>query len=342
MIKMHRLLPFLLMGLVAIGCSRTVYVPLQRPAAVFVSPHIQRVALLDRSEINVRNVNRIESVITGEFPGLDREGAQMALDGLARSLQDNQRYQIARVDEQWKSPVAIPGQWPPLLEWSEVELLCNKYNANALLVLESYDSDFIVTNGSRVVRRKDKDGKEVATNEFYAKGIATVSLGFRFYDPANRTVIDEHMYVHSRTWENSGNLLQMALTNLIDHSQAVREVSHQAGMMYSSRISPHWYRVSRSFLTRGRGDANFNIGVRRATVNDWTGAMEAWYMSANSSKRKTAGRSYFNLALMYEIQGDLQTAFHYAQRSYTDYRIKQGRSYSNILRKRIRDAVHLE
>jgi hypothetical protein len=342
LIIMNRLIPLLLIGLLSLACSRTVYVPVQRPAAVYVAPHIQSIALIDRSEINRRNVSRVESVITGEIPGLDKEGAQMAIDGLARSLQDNQRYQVVRTNEQLKSPVTIPGQWPPLLEWSAVEHLCSKYNTNALLVLESYDSNFIVTNGSRVVKKKDKDGKEISSNEFYAEGVATVNLGFRFYDPATKSVIDEHMYGHSRKWETSGNLLQMALTNLIDHRMAVKDVSTQTGLMYSTRISPHWYRASRSFFKKGKGDANFAIGVRRATVNDWTGAMEAWQKSANSYKRKTAGRSYYNLALMYEIQGDLETALNHSQRAYTDYRIKQGRSYSNILRRRIRDAALLD
>ena len=120
------------------------------------------------------------------------------------------------------------------------------------------------------------------------------------------------------------------------------QVSAQSGRLYANRISPNWYRANRSFFTKGKRDANFDIGVRRATVNDWSGAMEAWQRSANSSRRKTAGRSYYNLALMYEIQGDLETALIYAQRSFTDYRIKQGRAYSNILRRRIRDAALLD
>jgi len=45
---------------------------------------------------------------------------------------------------------------------------------------------------------------------------------------------------------------------------------------------------------------------------------------------------------MYEIQGDLETSLSQAQRAFTDYRIKQGRSYSNILRRRIQDAALLD
>ncbi len=338
---MYRLLLLLVVGVLSMACTRTVYVPVLRPARVHVNQQIQSVALVNRAESQQRNVSIIESVITGELPGLDKEGAQMAMDGLARNLQDNHRFHVVRASEELKSPV-LPGQWPKILEWSQVEHLCEKYNTDALLVLESFDSNFIVTNGSRVVKKKDKDGKEVSTNQFYAEGVASVTLGFRFYDPVSKSIIDEHMYGHSRKWETTGNILQLALGGLIDHRKAVKEVSLQSGRMYANRISPNWYRASRSFFTKGKRDAQFKIGVRRATVNDWDGAMQAWQRSANSSKRKTAGRSYYNLALMYEIQGELETALSYAQRAYTDYRIKQGRSYANVLRRRIRDASLLD
>ena len=338
---MNRFLPIILLALVSLACSRTVYVPVQRPAQVFVGPHVQRVLLLDRSETERRNLGTIESIITGEIPGLDKEGAQRAMDGLLRNLQDNQRYQVVRADENIKSPSA-PGFWPPILSWEEVENLCRKYGTDALLVLETFDSNFIVTNGSREVEQKDREGNVRKSREFYAEGVATVNLGFRLYDPARKVIIDEHLYGHNRKWEAKGTVLQLAIGGLIDQRQAVLEVSHAAGRLYANRISPNWYRANRDFFTKGKGDANFNIGVRRATVNDWSGAMEAWKRSANSSKRKTAGRSYYNLALMYEIQGDLDTALSHAQRAYTDYGVKKARSYSNILRRRIRDAALLD
>lgn len=339
---MKRLLPLFCIAIIALSCTRTVYLPIQRPAAVFVPPHIESIALINRSETPVNNVNTIERVVTGELLGLDKEAAQVALDGLARSIQDNQRFAVVRTNDVIDNPVALPGQWPPLIEWEKVEYLCRKYNTDALLILESFDSDFIVTNGARVVQRKDSQGAERAVNEFFAQGVASVNLGFRFYDPTTQTIIDEHMYGHSRRWETSGNLLQMALTNLIDHRQAVRDVSLQSGRMYSTRISPSWFTANRSFFTRGRGDANFEIGVRRATVNDWTGAKERWEISANSHNRKTAGRSYYNLALMHEILGDLETALNYARRAYTDYGIRQARDYANILRRRVNDAAVFE
>jgi hypothetical protein len=339
---MKKFLPIFIFSLFVLSCTRTVYVPVQRPAQVYVDQSVQRLALIDRSETERNAVNITEGIITGTLPGLDEEASQAAMNGLASSLQEYQRFQVVRTSEQLKSPVTLPGQWPSILDWNHVEQLCRKYDVDGLLILEAFDSNFIVTDGSREVEKKEEGGRARKVREYYAEGVATVTLGFRFYHPASRTVIDEHRYSRNRKWEAKGNLLQLAMTNLIDHREAVMQVSAQSGSLYATRISPHWYRANRSFFTKGKKDANFDIGVRRATVNDWTGAMEAWQRSALSSKRKTAGRSYYNLALMYEIQGDLETALTHAQKAYTDYGIKQARSYSNILRRRIQDAEWLD
>lgn len=288
---MKKFLPILIFSLFVLSCTRTVYVPVKRPAQVYVDQSVQRLALIDRSETERNAVNITEGIITGTLPGLDEEAAQAAMNGLASSLQEYQRFQVVRTSEQLKSPVTLPGQWPSILDWRQVEQLCNKYNVEGLLILEAFDSNFIVTDGSREVEKKEEGGRVRKVREYYAEGVATVTLGFRFYHPGSRTVIDEHRYSRNRKWEAKGNLLQLAMTNLIDHREAVMQVSAESGSLYATRISPHWYRANRSFFTKGKKDANFDIGVRRATVNDWTGGYGSMATIIRFFQKKN-GRSF--------------------------------------------------
>ena len=315
------------------ACTRTVYVPVMRPAPVDVGPHIQTIAVIDRTTPENVQAGIIESVVTGSLPGTDREGAQRSVEGLVRTLENSPRYNIVRTTERLTTPV-IGGSWPPPLEWGDVVDLSVKYRSDAILVLESFDSDFVVTDGARVVSRK-VEGREVPRREFYAEGVATVRLGYRLYDPQFRSIADEYMFSHVARWEASGSALQMIAGSLIDHRQAVNDAGFQSGIIYAERISPQWIRLNRDFFTKGRG-ADFKTGVRRATVNDWRGATEMWHRSVNSRSRKTAGRSAYNLALMYEIEGDLNGARDWAQRSYTDFRIRKARKYVSALERRIR------
>jgi hypothetical protein len=325
---------FLFLFIIFGACTRTVYVPVLRPAVVDVGQHIKSIAIVDRTTPEKPAARAIESVLTGSLPGLDREAAQRSIDGLYRTLQNSSRYNIIRTADRLTSP-ALRGNWPPPLSWSEVESLSAKYQSDAILVLESFDSDFIVTNGTRSVK-STKDGEEVARREFYAEGLARVKLGFRLYDLQNMAIADEFMFNHNARWEASGNALQIVMGRLIDHRQAVNDAGFQSGAIYAERISQSWIRVNRDFFTKGRFNPDFKIGARRATVNDWSGAMEAWHRSVQSRNRKTAGRSAYNLALMYEIEGDLYTAREWAQRAFTDYRLKKARKYVSALERRIR------
>ena len=321
--------------LIFASCTRTVYVPVLQPAPVDIGRHIREIAVVDRTTPEKPDEGRAVSIITGSAAGLNREAAQRAIDGLVGTIEASPGYRATRTAERLTTP-SLPGNWPPPLSWEKIDSLASKYKSDAILALESFDSDFIVTDGSTSVRPREEGG-EIFRRRFNAGGVAGIKLGFRLYDLQNRAIADEFMFNHNARWEASGNAVQMVVGGLIDHRQAVIDASLQSGIIYGERISPSWFRVNREFFTKGRGNRDFKVGVRRATVNDWEGAREAWHESVNSRRRKTAGRSAYNLALMYEIAGELDIAREWAQYSYTDYGIKKARQYVSRLERRIRD-----
>ncbi len=58
--------------------------------------------------------------------------------------------------------------------------------------------------------------------------------------------------------------------------------------------------------------------------------------------RKAAGRANYNMAIIIEINGDIETAVDRAEKAYADYRIKPGRSYARFLKNRIYNRKLLE
>ncbi len=330
---MKRIIPILIVLTVfTLSCTRTVYVPIERQAQVYTGPHIERVAIVNRSTPEESMLSDVTDVLTGNVFGINEEAAKKAIDVLYQNLNNNYRFEPIRVTDEYKTP-ELWGNWPPVMEWDKIEKICNKYDADAVIVLESFDSNFIVTDGTRNVRKNDESGRRL--REFYVRGVATVKLGFRLYDPYRKDIADEYMFNHVKSWEKSGNAFQIVLGGLIDHRMAVVETGAASGSIYAERIIPHWIRANRQFFTKGRFNNDFKIGVRRATVNDWEGAMKAWHKSVKSPRRKTAGRSAYNLALMYEIKGDFQTARKWATKAYVDYGINKGRGYARTLQRRM-------
>ncbi len=318
------------------SCMRSVYVPVLQPAPVHLGSHIRTIAVVDRATPENDTVTVVD-VLTGSISNINREASQRAVDGLVRSLANSPGFNVIRTAERLTTP-APRGNWPPPLGWAEVEALAARYDSDAILVLESFDSDFIVTDGAtKLPPRSEGGGGEILRRRFYVEGMAGVKLGFRIYDLQQKSIADEYMFNHNSRVEVEGNALQMVVGGLIDHRQAVNDASFRSGRVYADRISPQWLRLNRDFFTKGRRNRDFKVGVRRATVNDWEGAREAWHESAKARRRKTAGRSAYNLALMYEIAGELELAREWAQHSYTDYGIKKARQYVYKLDRRIRN-----
>ena len=52
------------------------------------------------------------------------------------------------------------------------------------------------------------------------------------------------------------------------------------------------------------------------------------------TKMKIAGRACYNMGIINEINGDVDTALQWAQKAYEDYNIKLAREYSRILENR--------
>jgi hypothetical protein len=77
--------------------------------------------------------------------------------------------------------------------------------------------------------------------------------------------------------------------------------------------------------------------VRYSEVADWKGAINVWMKVVEKGDRKDAGRAAFNIAVAYEVLGDLEKAKEWAARSHTEYEEKDADEYYKKLVNRIRE-----
>jgi hypothetical protein len=96
--------------------------------------------------------------------------------------------------------------------------------------------------------------------------------------------------------------------------------------------------VSRYYYVRGNG--SFSVATRMARAGDWGGAGNIWREATNSSSGKVAGRACYNMAIISEINGDLNGALQWARKAYEVYRTPYALNFVNILQERqTNDAV---
>ncbi len=326
------LLPVLFL-LTGCGASRHIYFNAQVPAPYSIPQSIKSLAIIDRSIPENEELNILEGILTGEGIKQDKLATQVVLDGLNQSLKNSTRYDVIRTTEKMKGS-GSGRTFPDPLDWNKVTGLCKKYKVDALVSLETYDSDFIVTNGTR---KKGEQGIEI-----YARGVATVNCGFRLYDPVNRDIMDQYHFSHAENWETGGNSIIAAVGALLNKDAAIQKASFAAGIVYGERITPSWVRIDRDYFRKSKGDANLAEGARMMEVNDWDRAIEALERAVETGHIKTKGRAAHNLAVVHEILGNLEEAKIWASDAWGRYGNKRSRDYGYLLTRRINEQRVLE
>jgi hypothetical protein len=100
--------------------------------------------------------------------------------------------------------------------------------------------------------------------------------------------------------------------------------------------------IRREFYSKSRKSNQIPAGSRQADMNDWAGAISTWESGINMSSPKQAGRLCYNIAIAYEVLGDLPKAKQYATRAYVEFGNKRAREYGRMLDYRMEEEKRLQ
>jgi hypothetical protein len=327
----------LLLGIIFVFTSSAwVNLTLIRPAVINLPQYIQTIIIVDRSVAPDTKRNKWEEIITGEAMHQDAQAIQQTIDGFIYTIGNAPRFNIIRTTEKYMGDNT--GKiFPDVLPWSTIDKLCQKYKADAVIAVESFDSDYIITNGMRVETSKDNSGLPIKLNVFFAEGVATVNMGFRLYNPKEKVIVDQYLFSQKQRFDATAKTLTEALQRILDKTSAINEVSYDAGSIYAKRITPTYYKVTRYFYNRPKRNKKLMEGVRRSEVADWEGAIESWNEAIKVDSRKQKGRIALNIAVAYEVLGDMDKALMWASKAYTDYSEKMANDYVRDLKARLRE-----
>jgi tetratricopeptide (TPR) repeat protein len=218
--------------------------------------------------------------------------------------------------------------FPIPLDWNEVASICGSYDGDALLVLETFDSDSRIIVGKPIVRKRKRKGVKVKELRYPATLIMEIQSGWRIYDVYNKNIVDENRFKEEKDFIAYGSSADNAIRNLPSKSSAIKESGIFAGRQYGFRISPMWVKVRRTYFT-GRHD-DLKLAKSYVKRGDWDAAIEIWKNLVNDLNEKIARRSAYNMAIASEVRGELDMAIEWANKS-KKIGEKKARNYIKVL-----------
>lgn len=324
----------LLLTSILVSCkTNELYLNVVEPAPVTLPSSIKKIGVINRSMPTDKSkaFDVIDRALSLEGASLDKDGAQESIRGLSDELLNNNRFTGVKTlnDIDFRTPWLTV--FPTPLSWEIVDQICKETGTDALFSLEKFDTDTRISYSNRKVEIKTILGS-VPALEHQANMETIVNTGWRIYDPSGKMILDEYIYHESIIFSGKGINPLLAAAALMGRKDAVNKVSNKAGHGYAFRIIPFKLRVMRDYYVKGTD--NFKIARRKAQMGKWDEAGDLWQKETGNPRMKVAGRAVYNMAIINEINGDLNAALKWAQKSYEEYNNKLGIKYVRILENR--------
>jgi hypothetical protein len=327
---MKKVLFVLFVTLIISGCSKYGYVSLNfpQPPETYLPEDVNYIAVVNRSLVEDEDADNrtFEAITTSEVAGSDRLASDDCVKGAYEASKQMEGAEVI-IPQKVRLYGTGTREMPELLDWDLVAGICEAEGTDALLVLETFDSntDLLLTTAT------EQAAAIISTGSPKASLPATLNVNvvcyWRLYHPGTRSIIDQYQHSTYLSFETNGGL---------PPPTALPETAYSAGVAYINRFLPGFYVERRDLYKRTSGSAKhqFIAGYRRAEVANWQGAMEIWEGLSDHPKQKTAGRACLNIAVANEVLGNTDLALDWAKKSYEFYDDKLGRSYSKILLRR--------
>lgn len=339
----------LILGLLAFNsCSKMGYVNtrIYQHPIIEMPDHIKRIGIVNRSIATDKKqvLNVIEGLLTGEGLMEDKQGSKACLKGAETQFNIDTFVKSIAYDT-----IAFSGTGTAIMQtpltWEVIDKICTTQDIDALLVLESFDTDQDGSNTANAVNTAigaALSGKLPSPSAFRPSQNSRVYLkmGWRLYDNKAKAILDQaRLNDYFSVWDNSWG---WGINDVAEFAKrdAIKSAAFIGGRAYVTRLFPSWVWVRRDYFRRTGFD--LKMADRMVRVNDFAGARKIWVGLTAHPKRKIAGRACFNMALSEEITGNLEAAIEWAQKSYSMYNVREARSYATFLTNRLQIRANYE
>lgn len=216
------------------------------------------------------------------------------------------------------------------MPWDEVKDFCTTYNTDAVLSIDHFKT--------KVSTGFDKEAfYDPYSDSFSSASKAQIAVYyevlFRVYDPENEKILVREFIRDTLVWEDTDLSTKVLFTRLTSIKSALSQAGIAVALDFTEIISTIWRDEKRQYFSKG--DAELKHASLFIDDNNWESAMAIWKGLAENSKSKSLrSKAEFNLAIGYELEGNLEQAIIWALKSYKTMYRRVSYEYLEVLERR--------
>lgn len=205
---------------------------------------------------------------------------------------------------------------------SKLRALCEEHDADAIILLSDMDKYLEYDVYSSYLG---------AAISFYSVYLNT---RWMFINPYESELIDNRLIRDTLFYEVDGVFGTTSPALYMTGRDLLLAAADEAAMDYGLRITPHYVQTPRVIFKSGNRE--IRGGFKKAVEGAWREAATFWRNALTDPDPVNRARASFNLALASEMEGLLQPALLWAEKSYAHFPDELSQTYISILQERIR------
>jgi hypothetical protein len=312
----------LILGLMIMAsCSSISYIPIEiaNLPPEPVSEKVQSLTLINRAVNNRFEDYKGDSLQQAFYQKqfntdtilYDLKAADTLLIALGNLLFESGRFDVV-IPEDRLYQSASGSNFPSAMTWEEAGTLATEFNTDAILSI-----DYIRW---RITTQYNKETLyDQSSNQFFSGYHATMKVFYeslyRLYYPAEKEIVNNILISDTLLWHDFDYEIRPLFTRFTTVKSAMIEAGIHSALRLSEKIAPAWWRVNRGYFSKGHPSL---VQAHQALGSgDWDTAIGLWHALAESTGSKSViSKAEFNLALAYEMYGNIEEAIDWGLKSY--------------------------
>lgn len=202
-----------------------------------------------------------------------------------------------------------------LYSQNEIQQIADSTGAELLLSFDFFASKDGIFSTDYKLNKSDSSSTLINDFNIYRDATEVVHIfsGWNFYDLKKQKLIYTHLKTDTIKWYEPAYNIKMAKRILPSRWDAVLNAADVAGTQFVEFLVPHWLEVERMYY-------NFSQLKLKSTnelikQNRWMEAAAIYKKNTKIRNKKVASKCMFNMALVCELNGDIEAALDWVKKS---------------------------